>query len=106
MKTYNVLWIDDEIDKLSSFIIDAEYHDIYITAYDTAKEGMKAYKENLMKWDGVILDAKCLRDSKDEVANIGGLYFSLANITELKYKRNIPVFIYTGQPDLYGDDQF
>ena len=106
MKRYNVLWIDDEHEKMSSFITDAELEEIDIYPFQTSKDGMKSFEEDLFKWDGVILDAKCWNESSDEVASTDGMYFSLNRITELKYKRTVPVFIYTGQPDLYSGEQF
>ncbi len=106
MSRYNVLWIDDEHEKLSSFIIDAELCGIDITPYSTSKEGMKAFEDNLLHWDSVILDAKCWNESSDETASTDGMYLSLDKITELKYRRAVPVFVYTGQPDLHSDEQF
>lgn len=106
MKKYNILWIDDEYKKLNSFIVDAELDSIYITPFDTSKDGMEAFEKDILIWDGVILDAKCWSDSSDEVASTDGMYLSLEKITELKHKRYVPVFVFTGQPDLYSDEQF
>lgn len=44
MKTYQVLWIDDEWKKQSDFITEAELEDIIIKPYETAKEGMEDRK--------------------------------------------------------------
>lgn len=106
MKKYNILWIDDEYKKLSSFIIDAELDGIYITPFDTSVAGMEAFEKNILMWDGIILDAKCWSKSSDEVASTEGMYLSLDKITELKHKRYVPIFVFTGQPDLYSDEQF
>lgn len=48
---------------MGSFIIDAELCGIDITPYSTSKEGMKAFEDNLLHWDSVILDAKCWNES-------------------------------------------
>ena len=55
MSRYNILWIDDEYEKLSSFILDAELDDIEITPFKTSRQGMKAFEDDMLKWDGIIL---------------------------------------------------
>ncbi|MGC3978361.1 MAG: hypothetical protein QM751_09165 [Paludibacteraceae bacterium] len=70
MKTYKVLWIDDEWKKQSDFITEAEQEDIIIEAYETAKAGMEAFMSNINDWDAVILDAKGFDESADEVASL------------------------------------
>lgn len=106
MIRYNVLWIDDEYKKLTSVISDAEMDDIILTPYSTSKEGIKAFEEDLYKWDAVILDAKGWNESSDEVATTEGMHNSLDKIAELRYKRVVPVFIFSGQGDLYDDEEF
>lgn len=106
MKTYNVLWVDDEYNKINSFITNAEQEGIIISAFDTAKAGIEAYKRDLNKWDGVILDAKCWNESSNEVADTSALYEFLAVITEFKYQHPVPHFVYTGQPDLNSNEYF
>ena len=106
MSRYNILWIDDEYEKLSSFILDAELDDIEITPFKTSRQGMKAFEDDMLKWDGIILDAKGWNKSSNEVATTEGMYNSLDKITELKHKRYVPVFVYSGQGDLFSDEQF
>ena len=106
MIRYNVLWIDDEYKKLTSVISDAEMDDIILTPYSTSKEGIKAFEEDIYKWDAIILDAKGWNESSDEVATTEGMHNSLDKIAELRYKRVVPVFIFSGQGDLYDDEEF
>lgn len=106
MAKYNVLWIDDEFEKLTSVIVDAEMDDIKLSPFNTSIVGMRAFEENIYKWDAIILDAKCWNESSDEVATTKGMHNSLEKITELKHKRVVPVFIFSGQGDLYDDDEF
>lgn len=106
MIRYNVLWIDDEHKKLTSVISDAEMDDIILTPYSTSKEGIKALEEDIYKWDAIILDAKGWNESSDEVATTEGMHNSLDKIAELRYKRVVPVFIFSGQGDLYDDEEF
>jgi len=106
MKTYNVLWIDDRCKTESDFITNAELVDIIITPFETSEAGMKAFEKDLFHWDGIVLDAKCWIESSDETADTDAMHKSIDKITELKYKRKVPYFIYTGQPDLQSDTQF
>lgn len=106
MKTYQVLWIDDEWEKQSDFITEAEQEDIFIEAYETAKDGMNALETNLDAWDAIILDAKGYDKSMDETPDLDGLYSALSRIEQLKNERNIPWFVLTGQPDRMGNIDF
>lgn len=94
MKYYSVLWIDDECDKLNDFIVNAEQDGIYITSYKTAKDGLKALKENLDLWDGIILDGKFYSNSENVKADINALFSAKESGTQSK--RYIPWFVYTG----------
>lgn len=106
MKRYKVLWIDDEIEKQDAFIDIAYRNGIDLIEYSTSREGIAELTENLHSYVGIILDAKVFKDSVDEVADIDGLYYSIHKISELRSKRFIPVFVFTGQPDLMGNDMF
>lgn len=105
-KKYYVLWIDDEYNKLSSVISDAEMDGIFISPFSTSKAGMKAFEESINEWDAIILDAKGWNESSDETATTDGMHNSLEKIAELKHKRFVPVFIFSGQGDLHSDEEF
>ena len=106
MKIYNVLWIDDRCKTENAFIMNAELEGIIITPFETSEAGMKAFEKDLFHWDGIVLDAKCWIESSDETADTAAMYESIGKITELKHKREVPYFIYTGQPDLQSDINF
>lgn len=106
MKTYKVLWIDDEWEKQSDFITEAEQEDILIEAYETAKEGMEAFTNNIDDWDAIILDAKGFDESADEVASLKGLFRAIQTITEHKTRRLVPWFVFSGQPDRFDNEEF
>lgn len=106
MKTYKVLWIDDELKKQSDFITEAEQEDIIITAFDTAEEGISKLESSLDDWDAIILDAKGYNKSTDETPDLDGLYSAISKIEQLKSKRIIPWFVLTGQPDRMGNADF
>lgn len=106
MKTYQVLWIDDEWEKQSDFITEAEQEDIFIEAYETAKAGMDAFMNNIDDWDAIILDAKGFDESADEVASLKGLFRAIQTITEHKTRRLVPWFVFSGQPDRFNNEEF
>jgi hypothetical protein len=106
MKTYKVLWIDDEWQKQSDFITEAEQEDIIIDAYETAKAGMEAFVNNIDDWDAIILDAKGFDESADEVASLKGLFNAIKTITEQKTRRFVPWFVFSGQPDRFDNEEF
>lgn len=106
MKTYQVLWIDDEWKKQSDFITEAELEDIIIKPYETAKEGMDAFIRNIDDWDAIILDAKGFDESADEVASLKGLFRAIQTITEQKNRRIVPWFVLSGQPDRFDNEEF
>lgn len=100
MKTYKVLWIDDEYEKQDGFVELAELNDIVISCFKTSILGMMDLKRNLLLYDAVILDAKGFDKSENEVAKLTGLMNSISQIKELSSKRVIPYFIFSGQLDV------
>ena len=102
-----VLWIDDEWDKMSAFRMECEeLYGLKLEPYKTCKEGLLALENDLDRWDAVLLDAKMLDESENEVASLKGLGKAKKRLDELSSKKKIPYFIFTGQPDLSSDDNF
>ncbi len=106
MKRYKVLWIDDQYDEFEVFIDHADHQGIDIKPYYTAREGMQELEKNLNEYDAVILDAKCWSESTVEVADTAAMYSSIRKIHELRPKRDLPYFVFTGQPDLMSNTEF
>ena len=107
MSRFNIIWIDDEWQKQSSFIEECRViHGIDITPFTTSKDGMNALEGNFYHWHGVILDAKVFNESENEVAKLTGLQNSIKKIEALSSRRVIPYFISTGQPDLLSNELF
>ncbi len=106
-KSYNILWIDDEWDKMPAFMQECEeVYNLKLEPYRTRKEGMQALEYNLDKWHAVLLDAKMFDETENEVASLTGLGKAKEQLDRLSMKRSIPYFISTGQPDLLDDDNF
>jgi hypothetical protein len=94
MKSYNVLWIDDEPEKNDAFPEQAMFEGINLVHFKTNKAGIDDLYENPNKYDAIILDAKGFEDSEDERAGFAGLHNSIGAINALHIK--IPYFIYSG----------
>ena len=106
-KKYNILWIDDEWDKMPAFKQECEeLYNLKLEPYRTRKAGMQALEDNLEKWHAVLLDAKMFDECENEQASLAGLGKAKAHLDRLSVKKAIPYFISTGQPDLLDDDNF
>ena len=108
MKTmYEVIWIDDEWEKMDAFKEECEViHHIHLHPFRTQKAGMDEFDKNPKKWDGIILDAKMLDESENEVPILVGLRKAVQHINEKSLQRRVPYFISTGQPDLMSNETF
>ena len=108
MKTmYEVIWIDDEWEKMDAFKEECEViHHIHLHPFRTQKAGMDEFDSNPKKWDAIILDAKMLDESENEVPMLVGLRKAVQHINEKSLQRKVPYFISTGQPDLMSNETF
>ena len=104
MKTkYEVIWIDDEWEKMDAFKEECEViHQIYLHPFSTQKAGMDEFDKNPKKWDAIILDAKLEKDG----VGVTGLRKAVTHINQVSLSHKIPYFISTGQPDLMGNETF
>lgn len=108
MKTmYEVIWIDDEWEKMDAFKEECEViHHINLHPFRTQKAGMEEFDKNPKKWDAIILDAKMLDESENEIPMLVGLRKAVQHINEKSLLRKVPYFISTGQPDLMSNETF
>ena len=107
MNKYKILWIDDQYELLSELMERCEVMNGFeITKCRFAKEGMKLFERHLEEWSAVVLDAKVLMESLNEVPNLSGLRHCRDRINELKPRRYVPMFVFTGQPDLISNEMF
>lgn len=108
MSKYTILWIDDKWEDLDSFkdVCELPENGFEVVTCTNAEEGMEIFEARLEEWSGVILDAKVFKGKGDEVDRLEGLDYSRKRISELKYKRDVPTYIFTGQPDLISGTTF
>lgn len=103
--SYHILWIGDEWEEMTSFQKYCKLHyNMELTPFKTQKEGLDTYAKNPTFWEAVILDAKVLNESEQEVPSVTGLRDAVLRIKE-EFKE-LPYFISTGQPDLLSDNMF
>ena len=106
-KKYEVIWIDDEWEKMDAFKEECEViHQIYLHPFRTQKAGMDEFDKNPKIWDAIILDAKMFDESENEVPKLDGLRKAVQHINEKSLLRKVPYFISTGQPDLMDNETF
>ena len=107
MNKYKILWIDDQYELLSELMERCTLMNGFeITKCRFAKEGLAIFERHLEEWSAVVLDAKVLMESMNEIANLQGLCYCRDRINELKTKRYVPMFVFTGQPDLISSEVF
>lgn len=100
-KMYYVVWIDDQCKVRPGLILNAKQNDIIISPFELAIDGLNELENNPSKYDGVILDVKCLYASHDEVDSSASFYKTRKELHRIadKFKIEIPCFVYSGQPD-------
>lgn len=107
MGKYKVLWIDDEYQKMDLFIeLCLAEHNIELVPFKTRKDGMEELEEHINEYDAVILDAKAYDESENEVPELDALRNARDKINQLSFRKYLPIFIFTGQPDLLSDKTF
>lgn len=94
-KDYNVIWIDDEWDKMTEFKDECEDLHIHLQPYSYQKAAMEELDKHPNSWDAVLLDGEIKDKSEHEEPSTKGLFKALMYLAE-KHKQ-IPRFISTGK---------
>jgi len=102
---YNVICIDDELEKLEDFADYCEIsHHIKLALFKTQKAGLDEYAKNQSYYDALILDVQVLDESEDELPDEMSMMKARDRI--LKDFPNLPFFISTGQQEIQSDERF
>lgn len=100
---YNILWIDDEWDKMTTFKCECEeMHHLHLEPFRTRKDGMDAFDQNPDHWHAALLDAKMYDEDENEVPKLTGLRKAKQHLDT----HGLSYFISTGQADLISNDDF
>ena len=94
-KYYNVIWIDDEWDKMTEFKDECEDLHIHLQPFSYQKAAMDELDRHPNSWDAVLLDGEIKDKSEHEEPSTKGLLKALMYLAE-KHKQ-IPRFISTGK---------
>jgi cold shock CspA family protein len=105
-KKYNILWIDDQHEKMMSFKVDAASEGIILNSFKSSEEGLDFLEKNIKRFDGIILDAKFFKSKSQEegTEDYKGLWEALKKIEVLKEKKHLPYFILSGQSEIEKND--
>lgn len=105
---YRVIWIDDKCNEDPFFVLDAKKKGIIVRPFEFVKDGLKELEDNYIHYDGIVLDVKCLYESKNEVDRSSGFYTARKFIVQLNAKtgEGFPCFVYSGQPDYTSNAEF
>ena len=108
MKTYKILWLDDQYDKLENIAWKAEKQGILLEGFKSYEEGFAYLEAHLNDFSGVLLDALFFakRDDGDGDESPMGLGQAVQRLAELKARKPLPWFILSGQPDLERNSFF
>ena len=108
MSKYKILWIDDKWEEMSSFkeLCELPENGFDVVPCTNSEDGMALFESLLEEWSGVILDAKVFKDKNSQVDSLSGLWPSITKINKLSAKREVPYYIFTGQPDTASGTAF
>lgn len=103
---YNILWIDDEHEALSSTKGRAKRNGINLIPYKSLNGGMTELRVNYHFYDGILLDAKFFENEDDIQGSEDTYNVHRAKEELLQLKKKFEIFVLTGQAEAYGDNTF
>jgi hypothetical protein len=105
---YKVIWIDDEYHLNESFSeLAKEVYSIELIPFKLRKEGMSEFERRPNHYDGVILDARMLDESSDEIPDTDGLYKALFKLRAVQEVNYFPIVIFSAnRNDILDEEQF
>ncbi len=103
---YNILWIDDEHEKLSGTKGRAKRNGVNLIPFKSLNSGMDELERNYPFYDGVLLDAKFFENENDVKGSEDTYNVHRAKERLLQLKKNFEVFVLTGQAEAYEDKTF
>ena len=102
IRDYNVIWIDDEWDKMMEFKDECEDLHIHLQPYSYQKAAMEELDKHPNSWDAILLDGEIKDKSEHEEPSTKGLLKALMYLAE-KHKQ-IPRFISTGKDKVKNNE--
>ncbi len=105
-EVYNILWIDDEHESLSSTKGRAKRNGINLIPFKSLNKGMSELERNYPSYDGILLDAKFFENEDDKKGTEDTFNVHRAKETLLRLNKKFEIFILTGQAEAYEDRTF
>lgn len=103
---YNILWIDDEHESLSSTKGRAKSNGINLIGFKSLNSGMSELERNLHFYDGILLDAKFYENDDDVAGSEDTENVHRAKERLLQLNKKFEIFVYTGQAEAFDDKTF
>lgn len=97
MKTYNIIWFDDEYESLEILKEKATINGINHKGFSDAESGLAELERNLLWYDAIIVDGLFINKISEAVGE-SALISVARTIDRLANKKKIPWFILSGQP--------
>ena len=91
-KLYNILWIDDEHEKLSGIKGRARRNGIILKPFKSLNSGIDELEKNYSLYDGVLLDAKCFENEDDSTGSEDTRFSIQAKDRILQIPKKLHVF--------------
>lgn len=103
---YNILWIDDEHEKLSGTKGRAKRNGINLIPFKSLDGGMSELERNYSNYDGILLDAKFFENEDDEAGTEDTYVSFRAKERILQLPKRFEIFVLTGQAEAFEDRTF
>lgn len=105
-KKYNILWIDDEHEKLGGFKLQARQNGIILKAFKSKDAGIAELQVNYSSYDVILLDAKFFENEEDVAGSEDLKALNLVKDALLQLPKKFEFFVLTGQAELFADKTF
>lgn len=100
MKTYNVIWFDDEYDTLEILRENATINGIFHKGFIDAESGLLELEKNIMVYDAVIVDGRFINKHGGTIEEGDKAIVTVARtLDRLADRKKIPWFILSGHPN-------
>ena len=103
---YNVLWIDDQHEKMKAVHKTATDFNIKLWPYKSMNGGCKELKANISKYDAVLLDAKFFENESDMPGTEDTRWVHKTKDIIRDLDKTLDYFVWTGQAKTFASPEF
>lgn len=102
MKTYNVIWFDDEYEELEIIKEKAVINGILLKGFADAESGLAEFEKNMRIYDAIIVDGLFINSGTGTIGE-RALVTVARTLDRIADRKKIPWFILSGQPSFTKD---